>query len=147
MLSTKNEKYLREAIVKLLQRFQSAKESVSQEKVNQILQVLCASIEPEKVYVEFALQIGQQADIAFVQEMIETLTLTLAASPMERPLREKLRGNAPTVCAPDKVALFMSLYETWCYNPISTLTLCLLSQNYELAYNLIPLFSTEEVDT
>jgi len=46
-----------------------------------------------------------------------------------------------------KEELFFKLFKTWSYNPISTLTLCLLSKNYKLAYNLIPRFTMIEMDT
>ena len=78
--------------------------------------------------------------------MIETLTMTLCASPLEVSLREKIRGIRPTDYTTGRDELFMSLFETWSYNSISTLTLCLLSGNYELAYNLIPRISLEVLD-
>ncbi len=46
-----------------------------------------------------------------------------------------------------KEALFETLYNTWCVSPVATLTLCLISRNYELAYNLIPRFTMVEIDT
>jgi vacuole morphology and inheritance protein 14 len=76
--------------------------------------------------------------------MIETLTLTLAASPSYKSLRDKLRGisvGQTGVSCDSKEKFFLTLYKTWCYNPISTITLCLMSRNYELAFNLIPRFT------
>jgi len=46
-----------------------------------------------------------------------------------------------------KEELFFELFKTFSFNPISTLTLCLLSKNYKLAYNLLPRFSIIEMDT
>ena len=46
-----------------------------------------------------------------------------------------------------KEQLFFTLFKTWSANPISTLTLCLLSRNYELAYRLIPRLTMIEMDT
>jgi vacuole morphology and inheritance protein 14 len=56
-------------------------------------------------------------------------------------------GKAKPEYAATKEELFFKLFKTWSYNPISTLTLCLLSKNYELAYNLIPRFTEIEMDT
>lgn len=42
-------------------------------------------------------------------------------------------------------SLFVCLYKTWCHNPIATLALCLLSQNYEHAFNLVNLFGDIEI--
>jgi vacuole morphology and inheritance protein 14 len=79
--------------------------------------------------------------------MVETLTLAVAASPLYAKLRDKLSGKISTEYLNNRNELFTTLYNTWCYNPISTLTLCLLSRNYELAYNLIPKFAGLEIDT
>ena len=79
--------------------------------------------------------------------MIETLTITIAANPHYEEFRTKLRGKVPTQFSQNKEKLFFSLYKTWCSSPISTLTLCLMSRNYELAYNLIPRFTMIEMDT
>jgi vacuole morphology and inheritance protein 14 len=32
---------------------------------------------------------------------------------------------------------FLKLYSTWCFNPISLLILCMISDHFELSYNLI----------
>jgi vacuole morphology and inheritance protein 14 len=39
--------------------------------------------------------------------------------------------------------LFATLYKSWCHNAVSTLTMCLLSQSYEHASNLLQIFGTE----
>ncbi len=79
--------------------------------------------------------------------MIETLTITLAANPLYEDFRAKLRGKIPTQFVESKEVLFETLYKTWCRSPVATLTLCLISRNYELAYNLIPRFTMVEIDT
>ena len=48
--------------------------------------------------------------------------------------------------AKSKEELFFALFKTWAFNPVSTLTLCLLTRNYELAYRLMPRFSLIEMD-
>lgn len=44
MLSQKNEKYLRKIIRKLIERFQNNVSDIKQDKINQVISVLCASI-------------------------------------------------------------------------------------------------------
>lgn len=51
---------------------------------------------------------------------------------------EKIRNNNQEI--------FETLYETFCYNPMSVITLCLLSEEYELAYNIIISFGEVEVN-
>ena len=101
------------------------------------------SIKPEKVLMEFATIFHRINDLDFVYDMIETLTFGVAASPFYKILRMKLWGQMPTDFAKDKEDLFLHLFNSWCINPVSTLTICLLSQKYELAYNLIHKFTDE----
>lgn len=80
--------------------------------------------------------------------MIERLTLVIVASPTYLRLRQVLTGLiTQTDYAETKEQLFFALFKTWSYNPVSTLTLCLLTKNYELAYRLIPRFTMIELDT
>merc|ERR1712113_268784 len=41
--------------------------------------------------------------------------------------------------------LFLSLYDAWCYDPISTLSLCLMSKMYELGAKLIVYFANVDI--
>ena len=99
----------------------------NQEKINQIINCLCNSIKPEKVFMEFATIFQDMTDLIFVQDMIETLTFAISSSPFYKALRGKLFGTVPTDFAKNREELFTHLYNSWCINPISTLTLCLLS--------------------
>lgn len=96
---------------------------------------------------EFADKLESHPDLVFVQELIERLTLVIAASPSYKSLRDILMGKKNPEYAESKEKLFFTLFKTWSYNPISTLTLCLLSKNYKLACRLIPRFTQIEMDT
>ena len=91
---------------------------------------MCNSISSEKVFMEFAGKLENHPDLIFCQELIERLTLVIAASPYYKTLRGILMGKVKPEYAKTKEQLFFSLFKTWSYNPISTLTLCLLSRNY-----------------
>lgn len=95
---------------------------------------------------EFATIFQKMTDLGFVQDMIETLTFAIAAAPFYKALRGKLFGTVPTDFAKDKEDLFVQLFNSWSINPISTLILCIMSQKYELAYNLLGRF-TDELDS
>ena len=45
----------------------------------------------------------------------------------------------------DGFSLFSSLYQSWCHNPISCFTLCLLCEAFEHAANLMTLFGDIEI--
>lgn len=56
---------------------------------------------------EFATIFQKMSDLGFVQDMIETLTFAIAASPYYKSLRGKLFGSVPTDFAKDKEDLFL----------------------------------------
>jgi hypothetical protein len=66
---------------------------------------------------------------------------------MYEGFRNKLKGKRPTEFVSSKEELFFTLYRTWCLSPVATLTLCLMSRNYELAYNIVPRFAMVRLDT
>ena len=41
--------------------------------------------------------------------------------------------------------LFTTLYSSWCHNPVATIALCLLSQNYEHSSDLVQKFTNIEI--
>lgn len=42
-------------------------------------------------------------------------------------------------------SLFTTLYRSWCHNPVATIALCLLSQNYEHSSDLVQKFTNIEI--
>jgi len=74
MASKKNEKHLRAIIEKIIKKFQASQDVLSQSKMNQIIQVLCTSMYPEKVILEFALVLKQQEDLDFKANLVDNLT-------------------------------------------------------------------------
>ena len=63
--------------------------------------------------------------------MVTSLDVFLLLSNEAEVLREELKKS-------DKDSEYFSkMFSTWCFNPISALILCIISQNFELAFNLI----------
>ena len=97
---------------------------------------------------EFAGKLDTHHDLLFVQELVERLTFVIVGSNSYSKLRQVLMGLTKTIeYAETKEQLFFSLFKSWSYNPVSTITLCLLTKNYELAYRLMPRFTQIEMDT
>ena len=104
---------------------------------------MCNHIHPNIVFSEFAIEIRNYDDIMFVGFIIETLDLILAGSDDYKSLRDILgRKNDDR----EKQVFFKTLFQTWwfknfsgtkCINPISSLTLCLTSRKYKLAFELL----------
>ena len=72
---------------------------------------------------------------------IDILNTILLTSPELLDLRNSLKDFNNK----ESHSLFVCLYKTWCHNPIATLALCLLSQNYEHAFHLVNLFGDIEI--
>ncbi|KAG8523670.1 Protein VAC14 [Galemys pyrenaicus] len=65
--------------------------------------------------------------------MVHTLNTILLTSSELFPLRNQLK-DLKTL---ESQNLFCCLYRSWCHNPVTTVSLCFLTQNYRHAYDLI----------
>jgi len=149
MLSKKNERFLRKTINKLSDRFYTlGSDNLSSMGLSQVLFVLCrGGINEEIVFLEFASLLKKNKDLDFVKAMIDTLTAAMAADTYFESLRMKLRGKRPLEVCHSKEQFLAFLFPAWTVSPVSTLTLCLITRNYKLAYNLIFRFAFIESDT
>lgn len=81
--------------------------------------------------------------------MVQNLNNNLITAPELADLRKKLRSWDTKVCSSsmakevmvntlqDSQTLFVTLFRSWCHNAVATISLCLLAQAYEQAYNLL----------
>lgn len=92
-------------------------------------------INPEDIYRMFADILANEKDSEFAISMVDILNSILLTSSELFDLRNSLKEFN----SKESYSLFVCLYKTWCHNPIATVALCLLSQNYEHAYNLVNL--------
>lgn len=131
LMSSKYHQFLKEIIQMLLTRFKD----VEMEYINNLIHIMCSNIDQKLVFSEFAIEIRKIDQYEFVAFMIEILDLILAGAPVYKPLRDILsRDNKNDEV---KEEFFRTLFETWCFNPLSTLNLCFLGKKYKLAYNLL----------
>ena len=73
--------------------------------------------------------------------MVQTLNLILITAPELSEMRRTLKNIENR----EGSALFSALYRSWCHNPIAVFSLCLLSQAYEHASNLMTCFGELEI--
>lgn len=129
LCSDSNDNYLRkflEDFLNLLRRDPKLLKS----RANYIMRKICASLSPERVFKVISLILNSYEDITFIRMMIQILSTNLITAPEMVSLRKKLRSG-------DDPLFFTSLFKTWCVNPVSSITLGLISENYELVYSLI----------
>lgn len=115
--------------------------SKSQVKTTLIIKSLCSNLQPRKVYLQLAvcLQHEFHQDPGFISKMVEILDMLLLTESDLAELRSELKSMNYIEESENRenIRLFETLYQTWTYNPVSTLTLCFLCQQYHLAYNII----------
>ncbi|KAG6030180.1 hypothetical protein E4U41_000159 [Claviceps citrina] len=127
--------YFANFMVNLLQIF-STDRKLLETRGNLIIRQLCLSLSPERIYRTLADCIEKEEDVEFASIMVQNLNNNLITAPQLAEVRKRLR-NLETK---DGQTLFVALFRSWCYNAVATFSLCLLSQAYEQAYNLLQIF-------
>ncbi|KAL6256455.1 hypothetical protein P5V15_012568 [Pogonomyrmex californicus] len=133
-------KYFTKFIVNLLRLF-STDRHLLEDRGAFIIRELCVLLSAEDIYKTLAKILQEEQNLSFACTMIQTLNVILLTSSELFDLRNKLRH----LDSPDSCALFECLYVSWCHNPVATVALCLLSQHYRHACNIIRSFENIEV--
>lgn len=153
-ISADNQDFFRDFMIKLISFFESdgpdsalslsgAKGTgllqflLSRSKVEFVIRRLCVSISSEKIFKTFAevLKSSESASVLFVSNMVVTLNNILLTTVELQGLRKKLKNL--DICQLEDWNFFSTIFQTWCYNAPSVLSLCLLTSNYELAFSII----------
>lgn len=95
------------------------------------------------------LEKNNEHNVEFISDTVKTLTTLLIQEKELQSLRQVLRNlkhENDEKRKNNNQEIFETLYQTFCYNPMSAITLCLLSEEYELAYNIIVSFAEVEVN-
>jgi vacuole morphology and inheritance protein 14 len=106
-----------------------------------IIRQLSLSLNPERMFRSFGQILEEEGDLEFATTMVQTLNMILITAPELSDMRRRLKN----IDSRDGMALFTSLYKSWCHNPIACFSLCLLSQAYEHASNLLTNFGELEI--
>ncbi|KAI4492569.1 PREDICTED: protein VAC14 homolog [Polistes canadensis] len=133
-------KYFTKFIVNLLRLF-STDRHLLEERGAFIIRELCVLLSAEDIYKTLAKILLYEENLSFACTMIQTLNIILLTSSELFDLRNKLKD----LDSSESCDLFQCLYESWCHNPVATVALCLLSQLYPHALNIIKSFENIEV--
>ncbi|KAK8384107.1 hypothetical protein O3P69_016082 [Scylla paramamosain] len=106
-----------------------------------IIRQLCVMLSAEDIYRTLAELLQEEEDLIFASKMVQTLSSILLTSKELFSLRIQLKD----LSTPESCELFVKLYRSWSHNPVATLTLCLLTQNYTHAATLVHAFGDIEV--
>jgi len=132
--------YFTSFMVALLQLF-STDRKLLETRGSLIIRQLCINLQPERIYRTLADCIEKDEDIEFASIMVQNLNNNLITAPELAELRKRLRNQD----SKDGQMFFVALFRAWCYNAVSTFSLCLLAQAYEQAYNLLQIFADLEM--
>lgn len=124
--------YFRSFIMSLLSLF-STDRRLLETRGSLIIRQLCMSLDPERIYCAIADILEQDEDLEFASIMIQNLNIILITSSELSDLRKRLRNLEHK----ENQRLFNNLYRSWCHNAVSAFSLCLLSQVYEHAANML----------
>jgi vacuole morphology and inheritance protein 14 len=77
--------------------------------------------------------------------MVQMLNLILLTADELEPMRRKLKGALTASSSSTAKTLFETVFNAWCHSPVSALSLCFLSQCYDLASVMITNFGNAEI--
>lgn len=111
-----------------------------------VVRKLCTFLEAKSIYLAFASILDDKMDLEFVSIMVQTLNLILLTAPELSSLRKTLKDcfSADGGRQEDR-QLFEALFKCWSHNPVSTFSLCLLAEAYDLSAALILKFAEVDV--
>lgn len=119
------------------------KESVFEDRGTFIILNLCSMIKPEAIYRSFAeILKDEKNDLKFAYNLVQKLNQILLQTQPLSALRSRLSNEND----PEVAALFQILYHAWCHSSIAVLTLCLLTNNYRQASELVAKLSQTDIN-
>lgn len=119
------------------------KKSVFEERATFIVINLCSMVKPDIIYRSFAeILKDERVDLKFAYNMVQKLNQILLTTQPLFGLRSRLSSNDDD---PEKASLFLSLYHAWSHSPIAKLTLCLLTNNYRHANEIVLALSQSDI--
>lgn len=132
--------YFYKFMINLLKRF-SSERKLLEARGAFIIRQLCLLLNAENIFHSMADILLREQDLRFASTMVHTLnTILLTSAELFQ-----LRGQLKDLQSPESQSLFCCLYRSWCHNPVTTVSLCFLTQNYRHAYDLIQKFGDLEV--
>ncbi|XP_029821349.1 protein VAC14 homolog [Manacus vitellinus] len=132
--------YFYKFMINLLKRF-SSERKLLETRGAFIIRQLCLLLNAENIFHSMADILLREENLKFASTMVHTLNTILLTSSELFQLRNQLKD----LKTPESRNLFCCLYRSWCHNPVTTVSLCFLTQNYKHAYDLIQKFGDLEV--
>ena len=120
------------------------------ERTDLVVQILqnIKSVEISKLYESFADALQDIKDYEFITKIVTILNLNFLQDPDDN-FRNSLinqKGDKNSNESKKREDLFLKLYTIWSFDPISLLIFCVITEHFELAYNIILNFIKVKLD-
>ncbi|KAL6933948.1 hypothetical protein ACO0R3_001731 [Hanseniaspora guilliermondii] len=130
-----SDSYFNKFLNMLLDNWQSQFYDNLSDRRESIFVTMCVTLGYEKLYKNLSILLDSRFKAnsngyKFITEIINMMAKKMIASKEFYPLRKKLKMN-------DDWTFFSNLFKAWCIQPSALIYLCLISENYELGYNII----------
>ncbi|OQR94721.1 VAC14 family protein [Thraustotheca clavata] len=102
-----------------------------------IIRKLCTLLEGKGIYMVLATVLSAHEDLDFVSLMVHTLNLILLTAAELEHLRSILRRSFNEDASQEDIDVFTTLFKTWCHNPVSTFSLCLLAHEIDASVGFL----------
>jgi vacuole morphology and inheritance protein 14 len=135
-----DDEYFTVFMVNLLNLF-STDRRLLETRGNLIIRQLCISLSPERIYRTLAEILERDDDVEFASIMVMNLNNNLITAPELSELRRTLRN----LTTREGTSLFVVLFRSWSHNSAAALSLCLLAQAYEHAFQVLQILVEFEV--
>ena len=130
-----NEKNINIIVSKIINTFQK-KIDLIDKRGTDIFTILCSTLRVDTIFLTFATVLLEMKDNKYIGRIINRLNIFLIKSDITEDLRNVCKKVKNSNDRKDKI-FFEKIFTTWCINPVSVLTLCLIAENFELSYNLL----------
>ncbi|KAF1743864.1 hypothetical protein MXB_325, partial [Myxobolus squamalis] len=106
-----------------------------------IVSTICQSLSPILVYTKLAEVIIEGFEKSpKISTIVHTLNIIMLTAEETRDLRLFLVKSGEK----EKIVIFTTIYKCWAHNPVSALSLCLISGRYQLSYDIVEEFQQIE---
>lgn len=137
ILSKSNDEYIEPVVNKITNKFLQD-HVLPNNQVFLVIKTLSEKLHVTIVYTKFADTLLKCKDISFISEIICQLNIFLLTDVSSKDVRMKLTNyRQENFKDKDIKAFFEKIFTVWCYNPIATLILCVISEYFELSFHLI----------
>lgn len=119
--------------------------ALTRHKIEFIIRKLCVTLNSEKIFKTLSevLVTLENLNLDFMDLMTVTLNNILLTTQELSSFRKKLKNL--DIYKLEDWSLFATLFQSWCHNAPSALSLCLLTSNYELAFLIIKNLCEQEI--